>query len=126
MSASAPAGNARTNIGRLLMTCTRDTASGSGLRLVMSQPEAAEDTHPPTLETMVAAQMTRKVGWRKGLQEDMRAAGACAAGVAGWECDSLIGLSGLVRPFRGRHLRFQKRNATSAPTVQPLMLVPQR
>ena len=57
------------------MTCTRDTASGWGLRLVMSQPEAAEETQPPTLETMVAAQTTRKVGWWNALQGETRAGG---------------------------------------------------
>jgi hypothetical protein len=45
----------------------------------MSQPEAADDTQPPTLETMVATQTTRKVGWRNALQEEVRAGGA-----AGW------------------------------------------
>lgn len=56
----------------------------------MSQPEAAEDTQPPTLETMVATQMIRKVRWRKAPQDDVRAGGA-AAGVPGCEGDSLIG-----------------------------------
>ena len=49
----------------------------------MSQPEAADDTQPPTLETMVATQMTRKVGWRNALQEEIGADGASAEGVKG-------------------------------------------
>jgi len=40
MSASAPAGSVKRNIGKLPATCTRETMNGSALRLVISQPEA--------------------------------------------------------------------------------------
>jgi hypothetical protein len=43
MSTSAPAGIANRNIGRLFATCTIETMSGWGSRLVMSQPEATLD-----------------------------------------------------------------------------------
>jgi hypothetical protein len=36
----------------------------------MSQPEAAEDIHPPMFETTVAIQMTVNVLWRNGAQGD--------------------------------------------------------
>ena len=39
---------------------------GSGLRLVMNQPEAALYIQPPTLETSVAVQMTANAAWRNG------------------------------------------------------------
>ena len=58
ISASAPAGIANKQIGKVLAACTSATISGSGLRLVISQPEAALYIQPPTLETKVAVQMT--------------------------------------------------------------------
>jgi hypothetical protein len=62
VSASAPAGNANRNIGSDVATCTIDTMNGSGLRLVMSHPEAALYIQLPTLETTVAVQRTAKAG----------------------------------------------------------------
>ena len=59
MSASAPAGSANRNSGRLVATCTSDTTSGLGSRLVISQPEAALYIHEPTLETTVAIHRKR-------------------------------------------------------------------
>ena len=58
MSANAPAGSASRKIGRLLAACTKATRSGSGLRLVISQPDAALYIQPPTLETSVAVHTT--------------------------------------------------------------------
>src|SRR3984957_15909993 len=57
---------ANRNIGRLLATCTSETVSGSGSRLVMSQPEATLYIQPPTFDTTVAPQMTAKILWRNG------------------------------------------------------------
>jgi len=65
-SASAPAGNANKQIGRVSATCTSATMKGSGLRLVMNQPEAALYIQPPTLETSVAVQITANAAWRNG------------------------------------------------------------
>ena len=61
MSASAPAGNANRNIGRVVATCTIDTMNGSGLRLVISQPDAALYIQPPMFETTVAVHSTVNV-----------------------------------------------------------------
>ena len=61
MSASAPAGTANKNIGNVFATCTSDTMSGSGLRLVISQPDAALYIQPPMFETTVAVQITAKI-----------------------------------------------------------------
>src|SRR5208283_4738731 len=66
MSASAPAGIANRNMGRLLATCTRETMNGSGLRLVMSQPDATLYIQPPMFETTVAVQITANVRLRNG------------------------------------------------------------
>jgi hypothetical protein len=57
---SAPAGIATRNIGKVVATCTSDTMSGSGLRLVINQPEAALYIQPPMFETTVAVQITAK------------------------------------------------------------------
>ena len=66
MSASAPAGIANRNIGKLFATCTIDTRSGSGSRFVMSQPEATLYIHAPMFETTVAAQIIVNARWRNG------------------------------------------------------------
>ena len=70
MSASAPAGSANRNIGRLVATWTSETISGSGSRPVISQPDAAVYIQVPMLETTVAVHSTVKVGWRNGLHAD--------------------------------------------------------
>src|SRR5665213_2991769 len=74
ISASAPAGIANRQIGRLLTADTSATMNGSGSRLVMSQPDAALYIQPPTLDTSVAVQITAKAGWRNGAKDDARAA----------------------------------------------------
>src|SRR5271169_1058568 len=66
ISASAPAGSANKQIGSVLADATSATSNGSGLRLVISQPQAALYIQPPTLETNVAVQITAKAGWRNG------------------------------------------------------------
>src|SRR5262249_16159644 len=68
MSASAPAGIATRNIGSVVATCTSDTMNGSGLRLVISQPEAALNIQAPMLAMTVAVQMTANDGCRNGLK----------------------------------------------------------
>ena len=80
MSASAPAGIANRNIGRLFATCTIDTMSGSGSRLVMSQPDATLYIHAPMFETTVAVQIIVNARWRNGAHalED-----ACRVALAG-------------------------------------------
>src|SRR5215472_1878174 len=75
-SASAPAGIAARNIGRVDAICTSDTTRGDGLRLVMSQPEAALDIQPPMLEITVTVQRTVNAGYRNGLHADVAAAAA--------------------------------------------------
>ena len=49
---------ANKQIGKELAACTSATINGSGLRPVMSQPEAALYIQPPTLETTVAVHIT--------------------------------------------------------------------
>src|SRR5467141_3789362 len=70
ISASAPAGIANRNTGSVLAVCTNATTKGSGLRIVISQPDAALYIQPPTLETRVAVQITAKAGWRNAAAND--------------------------------------------------------
>ena len=51
--------------------------SGSGFKLVISQPEAALYIHVPMFATTVAIHRTRYTGRRKGVQNE------CGAAVAG-------------------------------------------
>ena len=53
ISASAPAGTVHRNIGRVLATCTSETALGSGFRLVISQAEAVSEMASPVSEQVV-------------------------------------------------------------------------
>ena len=70
MSTSAPAGIANRNMGRLFATCTIETMKGSGLRLVMSHPEATLDIQPPIFETTVAIHISANTLWRNGAHAD--------------------------------------------------------
>src|SRR5690242_18152299 len=70
MSESAPAGIANRNIGSVVATCTSDTISGSGLSVVISQPEAALYIQPPILATTVAVHSIAKMPCRNGLNAE--------------------------------------------------------
>ena len=76
ISANAPAGSASRKIGNVLTAWTSATTNGSGLRLVISQPEAALYIQPPTFDTTVAVQITANAAWRNGAKK-------CDAGFAG-------------------------------------------
>jgi hypothetical protein len=81
---------ANRNIGRLFATCTRETVSASGSRLVMSQPDATLYIQPPTFDTTVAIQMTVNVRWRNGAHAEAACDGGEAARV-------LLGGEGLIQ-----------------------------
>jgi hypothetical protein len=65
--------------------------NGSGLRLVISQPDAALYIHPPIFDTMVAIHSAVKLACRKGPKLD-RAGGAAA----------VLGLTSLLMPASSR------------------------
>ena len=97
ISARAPAGSVNRNIGRLLATCTIDTALGSAFRLVISQPEAVSDIAMPVSEQVVAAQITANGLFPNAPQR----VGADSAGSAA-ELGSKIMIAPLrLRPFAG-------------------------
>ena len=60
ISARAPAGKVQRNIGKLLATCTRETALGSGLRVVISHADEVSEIARPVSEKVVATHMTTK------------------------------------------------------------------
>jgi hypothetical protein len=57
-------------MGSVVATCTSDTMNGLGLRLVISQPEAALNIQLPMFAITVAVQMIAKAGDRNGLKGD--------------------------------------------------------
>src|SRR5579871_1106626 len=61
-SVIAPAGRVRRNIGRVVATCTAETVSGLGLRLVISQAEAVSNIAKAMLDSEVATRMTTNAG----------------------------------------------------------------
>lgn len=71
MSASAPAGSASRNIGRLEATCTSETSNGSTVNSVISQPAAAPYIHQPMLVTTVAVHSTAYEVLRSGVNADV-------------------------------------------------------
>src|SRR5262245_24245643 len=85
ISATAPAGIARRNIGNEAATCTSATMNGSGLRSVINQPAAVLYIHPPMFDTTVAIHSAVKLPYRKGPRRE-RAGGAEAA----WGLTSLL------------------------------------
>src|ERR1700678_3646975 len=70
MSARAPAGSVHRNIGRLLATCTSETALGSGFRVVISQAEAVSEMANPVSEQVVATHITTNGMWANAPQRD--------------------------------------------------------
>ena len=71
MSASAPAGSANRKIGKVVVAWTIETMNGSGLRSVISQPDAALYIQPPMFEMTVAPHTMEKLAWRNGLQGEL-------------------------------------------------------
>ena len=66
ISASAPAGNAINNTGKLTATCTRATHIGELVSEVISQPVATFCIQLPVYEITAAIHRLRKSGSRKG------------------------------------------------------------
>jgi hypothetical protein len=66
ISASAPAGIDRKNIGSTVEAWTSATMSGLGSRVTISQPAPTSCIHVPRLDTSVASHNARKSGRRKG------------------------------------------------------------
>src|SRR5262245_27685495 len=98
ISATAPAGIARRNIGNEAATCTSDTMNGSGLRSVISQPAAVLYIHPPMFDTTVAIHNAVKLPYRNGPRRE-RADGVEAA----WGLTSpLMATSSSVGKFSSR------------------------
>jgi hypothetical protein len=67
---SAAFGSKRACMVESWPTCTIETLKGSGLRLVISQPEAALYIQLPILATTVAVHNTVKAVLRKGLHDE--------------------------------------------------------
>src|SRR5271163_2818848 len=72
MSASAPAGNVNRNIGRLLATCTIDTARGAALRFVINHAEAVSDIAMPVKANVLATHIAAKAGWPNAPKRERR------------------------------------------------------
>ena len=70
ISANAPAGRARRNIGRVPAVWTSETIKGEGAREVMSQPAPTSWIQVPILEKIVAIHKERKAAIFSGLQAD--------------------------------------------------------
>src|SRR5260221_3084222 len=82
ISASAPAGRAKRQYGKLVATWTIETISGEGLRLAISQPDAALYIQPPTFEITFASQLTANILCRNRPQAEVCRASQALAGRA--------------------------------------------
>src|SRR5437762_12393200 len=78
MSASAPAGNARSITGMLSAASTNATDEGEDESEVISHPAPTSCIQVPTFETIVAIQRLRKSPFFNGLQADGAAGGGAA------------------------------------------------
>src|SRR5262245_52208218 len=81
ISATAPAGIARRNIGNEAATCTSDTMKGSGLRSVINQPAAVLYIHPPMFDTTVAIHNAVKLPYRNGPRRESADGAEAASGL---------------------------------------------
>src|SRR5229473_859353 len=70
ISASAPAGRASRNSGRVVATCTSETISGEGVSNVINQAAAESCIHVPMLETTSEIHSARNSGRRNGLHAE--------------------------------------------------------
>src|SRR6266576_2189538 len=70
MSASAPAGRASRNSGRVVAACTSETMSGDGASNVINHAAAESCIHVPMLETTSAIHSARNSGRRNGLHAE--------------------------------------------------------
>jgi hypothetical protein len=87
MSAKAPAGTARKDIGRLSAACTNAIRVADRVSDVISHDAPTSCIQPPVLEMRVANQSARKVGQYRGLQ----GRAACAVPANGRCCSSFTG-----------------------------------
>jgi hypothetical protein len=71
MSARAPAGSPKRNIGNIVATCTMTTVRGSASSVAINHPAAALCIHPPMFETTVTVHTTAKAACLNGLSEDV-------------------------------------------------------
>src|ERR1041385_2884162 len=80
MSASAPAGSEKRNMGRVTAVSRSPTSAGEGVSVVISHPSPPSCIQVPMLETIEAIQSARKSGWLNGLsdafQEEIFASGS--------------------------------------------------
>ena len=74
MSASAPAGTVKRNIGSMVATWTAETIIGLGLRFVISQLIDVSNIAMPTLDTELAIRMTVNARWPNTPHRDPRSA----------------------------------------------------
>src|SRR3984957_13981617 len=102
MSVSAPAGRVSRNIGKVVATCTADTITGSGLRLVMSQFDEVSNIANPTFDAELAISMIVNAALPKTPQRQSPAEGASDLAV-----DSLDNKNPIVRARIGRPLPAQ-------------------
>ena len=65
MSAIAPAGRVKRNIGRLVAACTSETSSGLRSSVVISQPDAVSYIAMPISAVVLASQTMAKAGCAK-------------------------------------------------------------
>src|SRR6201987_4383658 len=70
MSASAPAGTARKNIGTLVAACTAATTSGEAESVVINHAALTSFIHVPTFDTTVAIHSARNSGSASGANAD--------------------------------------------------------
>jgi len=64
-SAIAPASSVNKNIGKLLATCTSETARGSAFKFVINHADAVSEIATPVSEHVVAAHITENGKWEK-------------------------------------------------------------
>src|SRR6266478_8055448 len=95
MSASAPAGRARSTTGRLPAVSTSATSTGEGVNEVINHDSPTSCIHVPMLDTTVAIQSARNTDSRSGLQADKRLpasfpSGSLAKGIVLADFDILL------------------------------------
>src|SRR5579871_6271775 len=94
ISAMAPAGRVKRNIGSVVAACTSDTSSGLTSSVVINQPDAVSYIAIPMSAQVLAVQTIAKAGWAKAPSR----LGAAAVGSLG------MGKSMVERSSGGRVL----------------------
>src|ERR1700730_6996345 len=118
MSAIAPAGRVKRNIGRFVAACTSETSSGLRSSVVISQPDAVSYMAMPIIAVVLASQRVAKAGYANAPSQGLPA-DACSGEGASMRSGLNVSSSAVASETLGRNGR-RGAGARSSPRRTPI------